>query len=70
LKGGPADKAGLKPGDILISVEGKPVTDTTEMLNLIAQLTPGQKAKMTVLRKSQETVLEITVGKTPATQTR
>ncbi|WP_050464233.1 Do family serine endopeptidase [Herbaspirillum autotrophicum] len=65
LKGGPADKAGLKPGDILISVEGKPVTDTTEMLNLIAQLTPGQKAKMTVLRKSQETVLEITVGKRP-----
>jgi len=65
LKGGPADKAGLKPGDILISVEGKPVTDTTEMLNLIAQLTPGQKTKMTVLRKSQETVLEITVGKRP-----
>lgn len=65
LKGGPADKAGLKPGDILISVEGKPVTDTTEMLNLIAQLTPGQKAKMTVLRKSQENVIEITVGKRP-----
>ncbi|MBB3212663.1 serine protease DegQ [Herbaspirillum sp. Sphag1AN] len=65
LKGGPADRAGMKPGDILISVEGKPVADTTEMLNLIAQLTPGQKAKMNVLRKAQETSLEIVVGKRP-----
>ena len=65
LKGGPADKAGIKPGDILISIEGKPVTDTTEMLNLIAQLTPGQKTKVVVLRKAQETTLEIVAGKRP-----
>lgn len=65
LKNGPADKAGMKPGDILLEVEGKPVTDTTEMLNLIAQLTPGNKAKMTVLRKNQESTLEIAVGKRP-----
>lgn len=65
LKGGPADRAGMKPGDILVSVEGKPVADTTEMLNLIAQLTPGQKAKMNVLRKAQETSLEIVVGRRP-----
>jgi serine protease DegQ len=65
LKGGPADKAGIKPGDILIAVEGKPVTDTTDMLNLIAQLTPGTRAKMTVLRKSRETTLDVTVGKRP-----
>jgi serine protease DegQ len=65
LKGGPADKAGMKPGDILVSVEGKPVNDTTDMLNLIAQLVPGNKAKMTVLRKTQESVLDVTVGKRP-----
>jgi serine protease DegQ len=65
LKGGPADKAGIRPGDILISVEDQSIADTTEMLNLIAQLTPGSKAKMTVLRKSKETTLNVTVGKRP-----
>ncbi|OYO31779.1 Do family serine endopeptidase [Janthinobacterium sp. PC23-8] len=65
VRGGPADKAGIKPGDILLSVDGKPVGDTTEMLNLIAQLPPGEKATMTVLRKSREAALEVVVGKRP-----
>ena len=65
VRGGPADKAGIKPGDILLSVQGKTVGDTTEMLNLIAQLPPGEKAKMTVLRKSREAALDVVVGKRP-----
>lgn len=65
LKGGPADKAGIRPGDILVAVEGKPVSDTTDMLNLIAQLTPGNRANMTVLRKNQEAPVEVVVGKRP-----
>ncbi|MES2935315.1 MAG: Do family serine endopeptidase [Pseudomonadota bacterium] len=66
LKNGPADKAGIKPGDILIAIEGKPVSDTTEMLNLIAQLVPGNKAKMTVMRKGEEATLNVIPGKRPA----
>jgi serine protease DegQ len=65
VKDGPADKAGIKPGDILVSVEGNPVNDTTEMLNLIAQLTPGKTAKMTVLRKSQQSTVDVVIGKRP-----
>ncbi|WP_300759859.1 Do family serine endopeptidase [Janthinobacterium sp.] len=65
VRNGPADKAGIKPGDILLKVEGKSVGDTTEMLNLIAQLPPGEKAKMTVLRKNREAVLDVVVGKRP-----
>ncbi|MGK5068086.1 Do family serine endopeptidase [Janthinobacterium sp. RT4P48] len=65
VRNGPADKAGIVPGDILLTVDGKPVGDTTEMLNLIAQLPPGGKAKMTVLRKNREAALDVVVGKRP-----
>ncbi|MEO8838358.1 MAG: Do family serine endopeptidase [Herbaspirillum sp.] len=66
LKNGPADKAGMKPGDILTAIDGKPITNTTEMLNSVAQLTPGKRAEMTILRKDVQTNLSVTVGKRPA----
>ena len=65
LKGGPADKAGMQPGDILVSVENHPVTDMADMLNQIAQLSPGQKASIIVLRRNQENTLNVTIGKRP-----
>ncbi|WP_332878978.1 trypsin-like peptidase domain-containing protein [Massilia sp. S19_KUP03_FR1] len=65
VRGGPADKAGMLPGDILSGVDGKQVTSTTDMLNLIAQLTPGGKTRMTVIRKNRESTVDVTVGKRP-----
>lgn len=65
LKGGPADQAGVKPGDILLSVANKPINDTVSMLNLVAQLAPGEKVKVIVMRKSREATLDLTVGKRP-----
>lgn len=65
LKSGPADKAGVKPGDILLAVEGKPVTDSLIMLNLIAALPPGKSAAFTMMRNQTEVQLKITVGKRP-----
>ena len=64
-KNGPADKAGMHLGDILVAVEGKPVPDSSAMLNLIAQLTPGKKTNFKVRRNNGETDLLITVGKRP-----
>jgi serine protease DegQ len=65
LRGGPADKAGIKPGDILLSVGDKPVSDTVSMLNIVAQLTPGEKIALTVMRKANKTELSVVVGKRP-----
>jgi serine protease DegQ len=65
VRGGPADKAGMKPGDILADVGGKDVASTTDMLNLIAQLRPGGKTRMTVIRKNRPSTLDVTVGKRP-----
>ena len=65
VKGGPAEKAGIRLGDILLTVADQPVADTVSMLNLVAQLKPGEKVKLTVLRKSQEATLDLVVGRRP-----
>ena len=70
LRGGPADKAGVKPGDILVEVQGKPVADPTAMLNLIAALPPGAPAKMKLKRQGQDVDATINVGRRPKPQPR
>ncbi len=70
LRGGPADRAGLKPGDFLLAIEGSPVKDPTSMLNLVAALAPGKTAKMRLRRDSKDIEVEIVVGKRPTPQRR
>jgi len=65
LKNGPADRAGIKPGDILMSVNGQEITDTTRLLNVIAQIKPGTAAKVHLVRKNRELDLDVTIGKRP-----
>jgi serine protease DegQ len=55
----------MRPGDILLAVDGKQVSNTNDMMNLIADLSPGGKARMKVMRKSRETTLDVTVGRRP-----
>ncbi len=70
LRGGPADKAGIQPGDIMLEVEGKPVVDPTSMLNLIAALPPGSSARMKLRRQERDIEAEISVGRRPKPQAR
>src|SRR5512135_158822 len=70
LRGGPADKAGFKSGDVLTEVDGKPVADRSAMLNLVAALKPGSRAHMKVHRGKQEVMLDVTVGRRPKPQPR
>jgi S1-C subfamily serine protease len=65
LRGGPADKAGIKPGDVLLEVQGKPVADPAAMLNLVAALAPGSAATMKVKRQGQDVDASVTVGRRP-----
>lgn len=65
LKDGPADKAGIKPGDILIAVGDKTVENSSEILNLVAELPPGETVNLTVLRNKEEKSIQVKVGKRP-----
>lgn len=65
LRGGPADRAGVKPGDILTAINGKLVADSSGMLNQISALEPEQAATLTLLRNKTEMAVQVNVGKRP-----
>ena len=65
LRGGPADRAGIRPGDVLVAVGGKPVLDSSSLLNLIAALSPGKVAQLRLIRDQTEKQLMVTVEKRP-----
>ena len=69
LKGGPADAGGIRPGDILLSVNGSKVSNSASLLNLIAELKPGIDARLTVARKQQTLDLKVQVGRRPMQRT-
>jgi len=65
LEGGPAAKGGVKPGDVLITVNGNSTKDVRQLLNQIAQIAPGNDAKLKILRKDKELELTVQTGKRP-----
>ncbi len=68
LRNGPADKAGVKPGDVLLGIEDKVVTDPHNMLTLVAGLQPGNTARLKVRRGQEELEVKVLVGKRPKPQ--
>lgn len=65
LRHGPADEAGIQPGDILVKIADKPVTDTVSMLTLIASLQPNHQAQLTIIRNQREMQVTATIGTRP-----
>lgn len=65
FRNGPAHKAGLRPGDILLQVAGEPVTTSRATMNRIARLKPGQDIDLGILRDGHEMTVTATVGERP-----
>ncbi len=65
MRGSPADKAGIKPGDVLVQVGEKKVKDAQVMLDLIAALQPGSTSSFTLRREGRNVALNVTIGKRP-----
>ena len=61
FKDQPADKAGFKRGDVVTSVDGKPVKNTNELRNAIAAIRPGKKVPIKVIRNNKTKTLTVTL---------
>jgi len=66
VRSGPAHQAGLKPGDILVRIDNKPVDNAAQAINLIAGIKPGTEANVVVMRGKQEVELKVNIGERPA----
>ena len=67
--GGPADKAGVQPGDIILKFNGLPVEADTDLPRMVGDTKPGTKATVTIWRKGQSRDLPITVAQTQTEKT-
>jgi len=65
LDGGPADSAGLKPGDVLVSLNNESINDVRELLNRVAGIEPGTEVSCKVIRKDKELGMSIKISKRP-----
>ena len=66
LQNGPAFKAGLKPGDVLLAVGEKDVHNVSELLTMIAAQTPGTAVKMRIKRRDADLSLDVPPAQRPA----
>ena len=62
-RGSPAEKSGMKLGDVIVAVAGKPVTNVSATLEAIAGVPPGKSIPVRVVRRTQELNLDVMVGK-------
>ena len=65
LQNGPAAVSGMRPGDVVVSVGGKQVTNVSELLTNVAALKPGTASKFNLLRRDEKVELDVTPGVRP-----
>src|SRR5690349_8149494 len=66
--GGPAERAGMKVLDVVVEIGGKSTRNVPQLLARIAELPPGQSARLRVVREGQDVELDVLVGKRPPPQ--
>jgi serine protease Do len=65
-KGGPADKAGIKNGDVIRKLNGQTVEDSNQLIAMITDMNPGSEATLDILRDGQPLTIRVTLGERPA----
>jgi serine protease DegQ len=64
-RNGPAEKAGVKAGDLLVAVNATPTPDAPAMLDAVAELKPGHQATLKLRRERREIDVQVTVARRP-----
>jgi serine protease Do len=64
-RGGPADKAGFEPSDVILKFDNKPVTNSIDLPRLVAAAKPGSKINLQVWRKGQTKDIAVTLAELP-----
>jgi serine protease DegQ len=62
-RGSPAERSGMRLGDVIVAVNGKSVANSTATLNAIAGVAPGMSVPVKVMRRNRDVTLDIMVGK-------
>ena len=65
MQNGPASKAGIRPGDVIVRVADKPISNVSELLSGVAALKPGTVSRFGLLRREQKLEVEVTPGVRP-----
>jgi serine protease DegQ len=65
MPGGPADKAGLRPGDVIVGIDSKRVADTRDLINATAAVKPGSSTQFSVIRNGSRLDVPVEVGRRP-----
>ncbi len=65
LRGGPADRAGIEPGDVVLTVNQQAVEDSSGLLNQIAALTPGQNLPIAILHNGHPRTVSVHINRRP-----
>ena len=68
-KGGPAEKAGLEPSDIILKFDNKDVRTSTDLPRLVAAVKPGAKANLQIWRKGANKDISVSIGEIPVDKT-
>jgi Do/DeqQ family serine protease len=66
--GGPAEKAGIKRGDVITAINKQPVVDNNSLRNMVASMGPGASAEVTVMRNGREQNLTVALAELPERQ--
>src|SRR5207247_4834246 len=66
MKGGPAEAAGVRQGDVIVELNGAPIKEVPELQRRVAAVAPGQPVRLKVIRERKPVALSVTVTEMPA----